>query len=57
MEDDFIISYNDDLKIDYMVDQNVYIKSSLLSRIFAKLGHSSSLSLLQTRKTQIITCT
>lgn len=40
MENDFVS--NDDLKIDYMVDQNVYIRnSSLLSRIFSKLGHSS----------------
>jgi hypothetical protein len=43
-----------DLKIDYMVDQNVYIKSSLLSRILAKLGHSS-LALSHSRKTNTIT--
>lgn len=49
MEDDFV-SHNDDLKIDYMVDQNVYIRSSLLSRILAKLGHSSLSSLQNTRK-------
>jgi hypothetical protein len=46
MEDDFA-SY-DGLKIDFMVDQNVYIRGSLISRILSKLGHSTPS--LQARK-------
>lgn len=46
MENDFI-SQDDSLKIDFMFDQNVYIKSSLLSRILSKLGNSSSYTLPQ----------
>ena len=40
MENDFL-SQDDSLKIDLMFDQNVYIRSSLLSKILSKLGHSS----------------
>lgn len=46
MENDFTLR-DDSLKIDFMFDQNVYIRSSLLSRILSKLGHSSSYSLSQ----------
>lgn len=45
MDDDFNHSCEKGLKIDFMVDQNsaVFIKnSSLITRILAKLGHSSS---------------